>query len=943
MSHIATMREYHNHGAVHGDPQAFIVFDGDERRGPAGRGMVFGTVVVGVSSGCNVSPLLPTIIGVRAGDIVMGPKPLWPHLSYNPDDHASGHAAGCVHITAPPPSFRPGRHPHPACSCAARCPLIVCTRTCACARACVWFWWLCVGKTSGFSASRHGYREGEAQALFHFDKPHATARPPPLAMRLPPGHPALAALPPRTPSPPLHLTVQGRADPRGGVAGAVLSPDHWPAPAGRIAAEARHGSGYKDVGDATATPQSTFVGSPMRAPRGADTATAEATATAPHLVDARPPPVSTGRDGKAHAHPAPSTAVAATAAAATTTAATTAAGRPGFIQGTSITRSIDDSLEWGKPQHHRAATAGPVMTSLGSRQAPPHRRAHHQRRQTVGSGRGGSTAAGDGGGEARRHRHSRQRRRRSSGRARNGAQRRRSSGDGGGGRGAGDAPVMAMFPGSRDTGTPTTPHGQHKRPFAPLGGSVLATFVKAASTLPSEAGKLKLPYSDGSSPLETPFAGTGSGRSGSAGIMGGGGRGVMQRQVSLRMAKPESFRTLPSHASQADSLGATGFVELPAQQSRLKAQRDAAVAAMEKSIQRQATLRRMVGGVSRGDGGIGGGRGGGSGSGSGGGGGGLLLNEAPVVDLPTPSAATVALLEEEAQADPHVLRRVSRHSRSAPAVPTHAQLTRADAVDPFAATAPKNLTESGVVQLCVLDRVVVVVCCWGFAHVHAASRELLSVLLSLCPWGPLMPCVARAPSAFIRFSQVPGEVGRYPISTRAPQRSREAETQAQRSRGPPASVPVQPRCGTGTRRQAQSQSPTPAAKASSAAAKTTTTTAATAASTTRHGHGATRCSWGSHIQGHSPPPLCSCHSGHTCRWRVCVAPTPCGTSSCMQQTSGAFFKRAPAHVLVADLINTAHHSTAHGSATQSRCSKCWWSEQTYVCCGHSCITTRKTR
>ena len=38
------------------------------------------------------APLAP---GPR-GEVVPGPAPLWPHLPYNPDDHASGHAAGYV-------------------------------------------------------------------------------------------------------------------------------------------------------------------------------------------------------------------------------------------------------------------------------------------------------------------------------------------------------------------------------------------------------------------------------------------------------------------------------------------------------------------------------------------------------------------------------------------------------------------------------------------------------------------------------------------------------------------------------------------------------------------------------------------------------------------------------------------------------------------------------
>lgn len=142
------------------------------------------------------APLAP---GPR-GEVVPGPAPLWPHLPYNPDDHASGHAAGYVVRR-----FRAnGCNKAQLTSCVlAMCGIVI------------------------YGGCRFGYRRGEAEATFYYEDPHADPRPPPLAQRLPEQHPATAALPPSDGKPGTPQRVN--------LAAPVVVPHGWPTTANDMA------------------------------------------------------------------------------------------------------------------------------------------------------------------------------------------------------------------------------------------------------------------------------------------------------------------------------------------------------------------------------------------------------------------------------------------------------------------------------------------------------------------------------------------------------------------------------------------------------------------------------------------------------------------------------------------------------------------------------------
>ena len=170
--------------------------------------------------------------------------------------------------------------------------------------------------------------------------------------------------------------------------------------------------------------------------------------------------------------------------------------------------------------------------------------------------------------------------------------------------------------------------------------------------------------------------------------------------VSLTAVRPSSGALFPSQPASAQSLATTGVVSLPRQERRQRAQRQAAVAALEAAQARAAAVGRASTAPTQ----TRRGRSASSRSlrrstsarhaatfGS--------FGSLSASTLPTPSPATLAAMSDNTDYD--MQQWLSIHPPG-PKQPTHAQLIDGgDQVKRFDGTAPTDMSESAVVQMCV--------------------------------------------------------------------------------------------------------------------------------------------------------------------------------------------------------------------------------------------------
>lgn len=251
----------------------------------------------------------------------------------------------------------------------------------------------------------------------------------------------------------------------------------------------------------------------------------------------------------------------------------------------------------------------------------------------------------------------------------------------------------------------------------PSGGSMMATFTAVAQRLPSQAGQA-------AGPGMSPPPGSSGGDLGALGI---DPKALEPPVVMLSQVKPASSQRFPSHTPVADSLGTGGVIELPAQAQRVSQQRAAAAKKAELVRRlRQRTAQRQrsqsaVGLRGRGlDGSFGAARGASLG--------GLYGSRRgrAKVELPTPSAKTLALLADDTD---YELKEWLRRHPQGPKAPTHAVLADGgQEVNRFGTSTGMN--ESSIVLLYA---------------VHHASFATVAHKTGLSPWVAPCTCPLQVP------------------------------------------------------------------------------------------------------------------------------------------------------------------------------------------------------